>query len=266
MQKLQKFLRYFKDFLQFGQFRLVIGAIIFLLTGKSILNTRICRGKLGYFLHRKGTLDFQFGNYAYEWAVKQFMLSHYKDFSVFVDIGSNMGTYTLLLQQLGLKSYAFEPSHSNYKALTINLMLNNLENLTKTYNVGLASKASREKFVFDPINTGASHLNSVEFYDHVTDNRGTIDEIELVMLDEMIDKMGIATNERILMKIDVEGMEKDVLLGASTFIKTYPNILIVMESVHSGEQALKEVLNQMAEFQYFEIDHLNFAAKKVRNL
>jgi FkbM family methyltransferase len=265
MRKLFTFIRYLKDFLQYGQIRLVAGSIIFLTTKKSIIGTRICRGKLGYFLHRKGTLDFQFGNYAYEWPVKQFMLHYYKDYDIFIDVGANMGTYTLMMQQFGLLTFSFEPSKNNFKALNINLMLNNFENNAVIFNLGLGSKKGHEMFVFDPINTGASHIHSVEVYDHDTDGRGKLDEVDLVTLDEMIEVMEIPIEKGILMKIDVEGMEKDVILGATEFIRKYPNLIIVMESVHSGEKALKSILDQVAEFQYIEVDKLNFAAKKIKN-
>ncbi|MFZ4462327.1 MAG: FkbM family methyltransferase [Bacteroidales bacterium] len=266
MRKLFTFVRYFKDFIGYGQYKLVFGSIIYLFLKKSVLNTRICRGKLGYYLHRKGTLDFQFGNYAYEWAVKQFILKNYKDYSVFIDVGANMGTYTLLMQAYGLKTISFEPSQRNYKALLINLMLNNFDKNAVTYNLGLSTHKSHEKFTYDPLNTGASHLSSVTEYDHDTDKRATYDEVDLVKLDDMIETMAIDKSEAILIKIDVEGMEKDVLIGASEFIKTYPKILFVIESVHSGEAELKGILGKMAEFQYFEIDHLNFAALKTNNL
>ena len=87
-----------------------------------------------------------------------------------------------------------------------------------------------------------------------------------VMLDEMIETMAISLTDRIMIKIDVEGMEKDVLLGAKEFMKKYSDIILVIESVHSGEQELKSILDQMAVFEYIKVDKLNFAAKKINNL
>ena len=88
MHKLTTFLRYLKDYLQYGQILLVFASIIYLITGKSYPRTRIFRGKLGIFLHRKGSLDFQFGNYAYEWGVKRFLLKHYTHYQSFFDVGA----------------------------------------------------------------------------------------------------------------------------------------------------------------------------------
>ncbi len=265
MHKLFTFLRYFKDFIQYRQFKLVIASFVYIAFKKSFLDTRICKGKLGYYLHRKGTLDFQFGNYAYEWSVKSFMLSQVKNYTVFIDVGANMGTYTLLMQNLGLKTISFEPSSSNYNALTINLRINNFHNNARTYSLGLSSKNSHEKFYYDPLNTGASHMGSVSEYDHVSDQRALIDEVDLVTFDSMTNQLNLTANDAVLMKIDVEGMEKDVLEGASLFIREQQKLLIVIESVHSGEAELKRILDQLADFEYFPIDQLNFAARKRSN-
>ncbi|HPE43532.1 MAG TPA: hypothetical protein PKV88_05575, partial [Bacteroidales bacterium] len=122
MHKIITFLRYLKDNLQYGQILLVFASIIYLITGRSYPRTRLFRGRLGLFLHRKGSLDFQFGNYAYEWSVKQFFLRHYSHHNSFIDVGANMGTYTIMFAKKGMKTIAFEPSASNFKALQINIM------------------------------------------------------------------------------------------------------------------------------------------------
>lgn len=266
MNKIITFFRYLKDFIQYRQLRLVAASILYLLTGKSIARTQIFKGKLGTFLHRKGTLDFQFGNYAYEWNVKKFMNKHYADYNVFIDVGANMGTYSIMLGKMGLRTFSFEPSAENYRALQVNILLNRLEDTITSFNVGLDHIDRSASFIFDPVNTGASHLSAVEFCDPVTDARGEETEVKLVMLDHVYQQLQLDEDERILMKIDVEGMEVDVLQGARQFIQKYPKILIVMESVHSGEEKLKSVLSEIARFEFFEVDTLNFAAKKVGNL
>jgi tRNA G37 N-methylase Trm5 len=139
----------------------------------------------------------------------------------------------------GLNTIAFEPSISNYKALQINIMLNNLEKNVTSYNMGLDNTDRKASFVFDPVNTGASHLSATQFYDPVTDERGELTE--------------------------VQGMEEEVIKGATEFIQNRKELLIVMESVHSGEEKLKSVLSEIAEFEFLEVDSLNFAAKKIKN-
>jgi len=266
MNKLKTFFRYLKDFIQYRQLRLVATSITYLLTGISYSRTQIFKGKLGTFLHRKGTLDFQLGNYAYEWGVKLFMNKYYADYNIFIDVGANMGTYSIMLGKLGLKTFSFEPSTENYRALQINILLNKLENQVTSFNFGLDHIDRSANFIFDPVNTGASHLSAAEFYDHITDARGQKTEVMLRMFDNVYQQIALKESDRILMKIDVEGMEEGVLLGAKGFLRKFPNILIVLESVHSGKENLQKVLSEIANFEFIEVDDLNFAAKKIGNL
>ena len=261
-KKITTFIRYFVDFLQYGQIRLVFASFIYILTKKSIIETRIFRGKLGFFLHRKGSLDFQFGNYAYEWSVKQVMLNNFSKYDVFFDIGANIGTYTILMASKGLKTFSFEPVYSNFKALNINILLNNLENNAVTFNYGLSYKAADASFVFDPLNTGASHISTMPAETIEAERRSIPTTIKLQQLDDVYQTLGLEKESKIFMKIDVEGMESQVILGAKEFLKSFPNIMIVMESVHSGEEKLKNILSQIADFEFFTIDSLNMGAIK----
>ncbi len=261
-KKITTFIRYFIDFLQYGQIRLVFASFIYILTKKSIIETRIFRGKLGFFLHRKGSLDFQFGNYAYEWSVKQVMLNNFSKYDVFFDIGANIGTYTILMASKGLKTFSFEPVYSNFKALNINILLNNLENNAVTFNYGLSDKTADASFAFDPLNTGASHISTMPAETIEAERRSIPTTIKLQRLDDVYQTLGLEKESKIFMKIDVEGMESQVILGAKEFLKSFPNIMIVMESVHSGEEKLKNILSQIADFEFFTIDSLNMGAIK----
>lgn len=265
MGKLKTFIRYFSDFLQYGQLRLVFASIIYILTGKSFIETRIFRGKLGFFLHRKGSLDFQFGNYAYEWNVKKVMLKHHGNYDVFLDIGANIGTYTIMLAGKGLRCFAFEPIYANHKALNINILLNSFENTATAFNFGLGSNDSSADFAFDPLNTGASHIASVPADTPEAEKRSIHTTIQLKKLDDVMTMLNLSDTDRILVKIDVEGMEIDVIKGAVKFLQRFDKLMLVMESVHSGEEKLKAQLSEIAEFDFFTIDALNMGAiKKIR--
>ncbi|HMM10881.1 MAG TPA: FkbM family methyltransferase [Bacteroidales bacterium] len=263
MEKLLKFYRYLNDFLRYGQIRPTLAAIIYIFFGRSILRTRLVRGKLGFFLHRKDTLDFQFANYAYEWGVKRFMLNHYADKDVFIDVGANIGTYSVMLGGKGLRVYAFEPAYENFKALNINIMLNKLEKNFKGFNFGLSNENSRAGFNYDPLNTGASHLDILPFEDETFAERAIHTEIEIRRFDDIVKELDIKAFDRILMKIDVEGMEAQVIEGAKEFIRNHENITLVMECVHTGKELLMKKLDEIGKFEYIEVDNLNFGAKKI---
>lgn len=262
MNKLLTFFRYLNDYLRYGQIRPTIAAIIYIGLGKSILRTRLVRGRLGYFLHRKGTLDFQFANYAYEWGVKRFMNEHYTGKDVFIDIGSNIGTYSVMLGGKGLEVIAFEPAYENFKALNINIMLNGLEKNFRGFNFGLSNENNRAGFNYDPMNTGASHLDTLPFENETFAERAVHTEIELKRFDDLKDEIQINPDAQVLMKIDVEGMEAQVIEGAKDFISGHKNLTLVMECVHTSKEVLMKLLDSLGEFEYLEVDNLNFGARK----
>lgn len=262
MNKLITFYRYLKDFLRFGQISPTVAAFIYIALRKSFLRTRLVRGKLGYFLHRKGTLDFQFANYGYEWGVKCFMNQHYSGKSIFIDIGANVGTYSVMLAGKGLDVIAFEPAYESYKALNINMMLNGYEKRFMAFNFGLSTENRRAGFNYDPINTGASHLDTLPFENETFAQRAVHTEIELRRFDDLTDELNIDPNAGVLMKIDVEGMEPQVIEGASNFIKKHNNLTLVMECAHSSKESLIRLLDSLGNFEYLEVDKLNFGARK----
>jgi len=264
MGKIKTFLKYTKDFLKHGEYRYILSSVRYILTGKTTRKTRHYKSSLGKFLVRKGTLDFQFANYAYEWGVKKFVYKHIDDYNVFLDIGANIGTYSILFAKKGLKGYAFEPVNSNFDALTTNLRLNDIEGKVKAFPIALGEKKGKANFTFDPINTGASHLTDNSGFLEETENPEFVD-VDVVPLDDVLDKLDIKKNDKIFIKIDVEGMEENVIKGAQGFIKSHPNLLFVIESIHSGKEELDKLLNSFGEFEILDVDELNMGAKKIIN-
>ncbi len=262
MHKISTFLKYTMDFIKWREYSYIFTSIKYILLHKTTTHTRIYRSSLGTFLSRKGTLDFQFANYAYEWNVKKFVYQHLPNYDVFLDVGANIGTYAILLAEKGLRGYAFEPIKSNCDALRINLILNNLEDKVKLFPVALGAEPHIAEFAFDQVNTGASHLATIEPEDEVP-GRETTTTSNIVPLDSLFDQIDFKKDDRILIKIDVEGMEEKVLHGAKKFLQNYPNILIVMESKHSGRERLVQVLNKIADFEILKVDDLNMGARKI---
>ncbi|MBE0650332.1 MAG: FkbM family methyltransferase, partial [Bacteroidales bacterium] len=220
MNKIYTFLKYFKDFIKWREYRYILTSMKFVLLRKTTSKSRIYKSSLGTFLVRKGTIDFQFANYAYEWNVKEFVYKHLDSYNVFLDIGANMGTYSILLAEKGLRGYAFEPIKSNYNATRINLILNNLDDKVKVFNLALGDHKKKAEFAFDVLNTGASHMVGVELVENLDDKQMII-ESTIVPLDDLMTEMQISSDDKIFIKIDVEGMEEKVLLGARKFLQTY---------------------------------------------
>jgi len=262
MHKIRTFLRYVADYLKFAEFYFLWTSIKYVLTKKVNPPMRIYNSSLGTFVTRKGTLDFQFVNYAYEWNVKRFILEHYKEYNLFLDIGANVGTYSFLLAQKGMKCHAFEPIKNNCKSIILNIMVNGLENRIHAHPYGLGAGNYEEDFIFESMNTGASHLASIHSYVESKGELGVKVRAKIRTLDSVLSGIEYSSEDKLLIKIDAEGMEIDVLEGARNFVKNHPHFLIVMESKHSGVNRIKEYLKTVGNFIYMEVDSDNMAIMK----
>lgn len=127
--------------------------------------------------------------------------------SVVLDVGANIGYYTLLLAKIVKKVYAFEPDTENFKILEKNVEENNLT------NVVLVNKAVGDE------NTKVGIKKNTDNYG---DSRVVVgNKIDCVRLDDFI-------KEQVdLIKIDVQGFEPKVIEGAKKIIKKDRPILFI---------------------------------------
>ncbi len=135
---------------------------------------------------------------------------------VFLDIGANIGSYTLKLKQIFPKSeiHAFEPIPSTYRQLERNIAVNNPEHVF-TYNLAL-SDHNGKLIMRNDLDTG----NYIE----KTKKKNT-SEVRTMKLDDFIKKEGIKRID--VMKCDVEGAELLVLNGAKKSLQKWMPILVL---------------------------------------
>jgi FkbM family methyltransferase len=253
--KIKTYSRYFWDNLLNGEFRAIYYAFRYLLFKKSSHKDVMIKSRLGKFYTRKGTNDFMFANYGYEWNVKKFFLKNLENYDVFLDIGSCIGTYSIMMAKNNLKCFAFEPVQKNFQVLATNILLNDFSNNITAFKFGLGAECnSSVPFFFDSTNTGASHK--------VTSKEKANTEVEIRDFDSVIGGLDIDKNDRILIKVDIEGMELEFLEGAKQFIKEFPSILFMIESFHSGKKEIMDKLSSITDFEFKNIDNLNISAKK----
>jgi FkbM family methyltransferase len=118
----------------------------------------------------------------------------------FIDIGANVGTYTVLAAGVvGAEVVSVEPVPSTFKCLMDNINLNGIGNLVDARNVGIGRR--RERLVFSVDMGAANHVVSNPGYGGQCIVDGySLDELAGDLRPEMI-------------KIDVEGFEHEVLAG-----------------------------------------------------
>lgn len=127
---------------------------------------------------------------------------------LFVDIGANVGTYTVIASGVcGAHTVAFEPVELAYQRLQRNVRINDLGGLVEAINSGVSDRDGVIEFTVNSDTTNRV-VNANERRTGL--NKAETNELPVVRLDT-----ALAGREPTLMKIDVEGWELPVLAGAT---------------------------------------------------
>jgi len=151
-----------------------------------------------------------------------FLLHFLRPEDLFVDIGANVGAYTILASsEINAKTVAVEPVPSTFKNLMQNVFVNKMQEKVTALNIGLGSKDGKLKFT-----------RSLDTVNHVaTENETDTIEVDINTLDSVL---GDASP--VLLKIDVEGFETEVLNGAAKTLANDTLKAIIIELNGSGER------------------------------
>ena len=149
-----------------------------------------------------------------------FLLHFLRSTDLFLDVGANVGAYTILASaEINCKTIAVEPIPETFNNLTENISVNNVSEKVKALNIGLGSKKGKLNFTksFDTVNHVAT-----------ADEKDTI-QVEVETLDSILIK-----DIPSLIKIDVEGFETEVILGADKTFNNQKLKAIIIELNGSG--------------------------------
>lgn len=156
-----------------------------------------------------------------------------KEGMVVVDIGANIGYFTLIAAKLVGKSgivYAFEPEPTTYELLCRNIELNNYTNIVSIQKA-VSNKQGKIGFWVDKAGIAISSIakdNVLAFsrapVDGLSEEPISI-EIETITLDEFFKNL---SNKIDFIKIDTQGAEGLIIDGAETVLRGN-NLKIAME-------------------------------------
>ncbi|MBS1528942.1 MAG: FkbM family methyltransferase, partial [Bacteroidetes bacterium] len=178
------------------------------------------------FYARKGLTGITGNIYAglHEFNDMAFLLLFLRPDDLFYDIGSNVGSYTLLASGVcGAKSITLEPVRSTFDILQKNIELNGLQEKVALINAGAGSAGGEIAFT-----AGSDTTNHV-----IADGEQVNEEIvhiPLVAVDSL------QPGNPALIKIDVEGYETEVLKGMAATLENPSLQAIIIELNGSGER------------------------------
>jgi len=194
-----------------------------------------------------------------------FMQKFLKPGDTFLDIGSNIGLFSLLASGIvgpTGKIIAFEPSPLTYSRLMENITLNDFKNITAR-NIGLSDKTGTLEMQqsdngYDAWNTFAP-ADSGKFHKSISVPVATLD-----------DELAHVTKENIaLIKLDVEGWEKYVLEGGLQFLRDHSPTLIIEftdSNTFAAGYFVQDIFTLLESlgYQWFTYENNQLAVEKMR--
>lgn len=190
--------------------------------------------------------------------VTEFVKKEVKKGNVVLDIGANIGYYTLIFAKMvgeDGKVFAFEPDPTNFSLLKKNVEINDYKNVVLVQKA-VSNKTGKGKLYISEDNLGAHTIYNSN------DNRQWI-EIEVIRLDDYFKNY----NGKIdFIKIDIEGAEYEAIQGMRNLLKRN-NVTIVTEF---NTFALKRSIIQPEEYLKllielgFKLYELNEQEKKIK--
>ena len=169
---------------------------------------------------------------------------------VLLDIGANVGTFTIYAGHLGNKVISVEPLWGNYATLCENIILNNqTENITPL-NLALGDRNGIEELVISSTESGASH-NSIDA--DVVQSQFIKDNPSLNVMGCRIDFVFKEFNNLPIpnhIKIDVDGVEEKILFGAKNLLKSGEVRSILVEVALMEDNQCDEIINFLSDLDY----------------
>ena len=199
----------------------------------------LVKAKYGYFIYNKNDIFIgrsveKYGEFseAELFLIKQLC----EEGDVIIDIGANIGTHTLAFSKIvgeSGKVIAFEPQKIIFQTLCGNMAINSITNVDCFQ---LAVYSQSKSFFIPEIQY--NKINDFGSVDIKTEENGI--KVRAIVLDDFLDVTQLK-----LMKIDAEGMEYEVLLGASQLIKNLRPFIYLENEKPEKSKRLIELLQSL---------------------
>lgn len=186
-----------------------------------------------------------------------------KDGYTVVDIGANIGYFTLLAGRLvGKKGkvYAFEPEPQNYSVLCQNIALNRYDNVVPLQKA-VSNIFGMVRLYLSKTDVGAHTLRRQHAHPQFdTSQLGESTEVESVTLDGFLEDKRQPID---VIKMDMEGAEMAALLGMDRVIRENQNLKMFIEFYPS---AIREMGYSPEEFIHSLLEKYGFSITVIDEL
>ena len=170
-------------------------------------------------------------------------IDNFEKKDIFYDIGANVGLYSIYAaKKRKVKVYCFEPSFFNLEFLARNIYMNSLFDDIFIFPIALNENISVSKFRLTSTEWGGA----LSTFDKNFDDSGNKINSNFIYntvgfdIDNLTELTKIPYPDHI--KIDVDGLEHIILLGAQKVIKRAKTVLIEINDNFTEQKSLSEKL------------------------
>lgn len=154
----------------------------------------------------------------YEWRERELFCSAIRPGAVVLDVGANLGIYTLLAAKRGAHVFAIEADPQNAAMLRWNVVLNRFDKAVRVYELGASDHNHTAGIRRNTANSGGS----------------TLVDGDLIQC-RAIDSLGLPPVD--VCKMDIEGFELNALHGMAGTISRSLSLKLLVECNHHSDQA-----------------------------
>lgn len=203
----------------------------------------------------------------HEPALSQFLVKHLKfePGDVVIDIGANIGWYSLLLSRLipdEADIFAFEPDPLNFELLEHNIGINRESRITAVRKALATEDGIQRLYQHDSNNLGRHSLLPLQDEKYV--------EVHTTSLDRFWAEQNLGTRVPRFIKIDIEGYESVALSGAARTLARCPALLCEYSPDYMRRGGLdpSDLLDLLAShgFEPYTIDETGLTAVAIESL
>jgi FkbM family methyltransferase len=169
-----------------------------------------------------------------------------------IDVGANIGNHAMYFAGvLGAEVIAIEPEPHNYFCLSLNALLNTKCSQIHCWNIACGKKEDRTTLEMQiDYNFGSWSAAHKATPNSTSGSFGNCVEVPVSTLDSVVNNNSLVS----ILKIDVEGMEMDVLEGANRLISRHLPVIAVECFTYSVFTTISAFLRR---YGYFPVQALN---------
>jgi FkbM family methyltransferase len=179
--------------------------------------------------------------------------------NIFIDIGANIGFYSMLA--VNKKGYnaaiAFEPSPNSFERLQRNVKLSRADKKVNTFNKAIGDSNDTMNLVQNPIHTGGNTLTDE------SRNKSTV-AVQVTPLSDLLERKGVEYEDISFIKIDVEGFEVNVLKGMKNVLNQLRQDSLIFIETREEDGNKEKVMGLLSNSGFKQIDSFgdNYLLKK----